>query len=207
MKKTTFSSKFKQKIPRGFYISKPIFRKKDQEKFKRLWNEHKHLYYEEGDAFSRKAKKMLSKVRKEGDDFLLENIEIKFINDVIGFGAFAKKDLPKGTILGEYVGMIKCLSPKEDEELSDKNGYLFEFTEIEELEDFVLDAKTYGNFIRFLNHARKRTKKENVEALMFCDKEAPHVLYVTKRAVKKGEELRLDYGEDTYWKNAKYKPV
>lgn len=199
----SFSQTFDQKIPRGFYIEECIYRAKDKAKFDRIWQSIKHKYLEPSDRFTKKAMKVLQQIQDEGDSFLRDKLEIKFIDKQIGFGAFAKDAIPKGAIIGEYVGMIKCLSPAEDKLLAKTNGYLFEFTDVKKLADFVIDAKFYGNFIRFINHAKKGSKKENVESIITFADDAPHIFYVS-RGIKKGEELRMDYGEDTYWKNKKY---
>ncbi|MBI5273553.1 MAG: SET domain-containing protein-lysine N-methyltransferase [Chlamydiales bacterium] len=199
----SFSSTFHLKLGRGFYIDQCIYRTKDQLKFERIWKSVQRKHLDTSDKFTKKAKKVLQLVKQQGDAFLRDKLEIRFIDDQIGFGAFAKDDIPKGTILGEYVGMIKYLSPAEDKKLAKTNGYLFEFTDVKKLSDFVIDAKTYGNFIRFINHAKKRSKKENVESFVIFDEDAPHIIYVSK-GIKKGDELRMDYGEETYWKNRKY---
>lgn len=35
-----------------------------------------------------------------------EIIEAKYINDVLGYGVFAKKLISEGTVIGEYAGVI-----------------------------------------------------------------------------------------------------
>ena len=35
-----------------------------------------------------------------------EMVYVKFINSKIGYGTFAKKNLPKNTVLGEYTGFV-----------------------------------------------------------------------------------------------------
>ena len=203
----TFSQMIQKKVPRGYYITTPLCRKKDKKKFIHIWNTIKEEYTGDEDSFDKQVKRILKRVKKEGDDFLRNRVEIQFIDPILGYGVFAKKNLPKGSIVGEYVGLIKYLTPLEDKKLSATNGYLFEFSDIKELDNFVVDAKTYGNFIRFINHAKKGSKKENIEAYIYCDSEGPHIIYTAKKEIKKGQELRLDYGADTYWKNAPYDPI
>ena len=111
-----------------------------------------------------------------------------------GKGAFAKKDLKKGLRLGEYNG--KLLSLEEYEELSDK-AYIFEVKKKFEGRYylFFIDARS-GDALKFVNGAYTKEQKEkvNVEAYQYSER----IFFRTKREVKKGEELIIDYG-DNYW--------
>ena len=111
-----------------------------------------------------------------------------------GKGAFAKKDLKKGLRLGEYNG--KLLSLEEYEALTDK-AYVFEVKKKFEGRYylFFIDARA-GDALRFVNGAYTKEQKEkvNVEAYQYSER----IFFRTKRDIKKGEELIIDYG-DNYW--------
>ena len=111
-----------------------------------------------------------------------------------GKGAFARELLKKGQRLGEYNG--KLLSLEEYEELSDK-AYIFEVKKKFEGRYylFFIDARS-GDALRFVNGAYTKEQKEkvNVEAYQYSER----IFFRTRREVKKGEELVIDYG-DNYW--------
>jgi len=66
-------------------------------------------------------------------------------------GVFAKKDIPKGTYLIEYVG--RKITNKEADEISEREVsegvvYLFELTS-----KLTLDGNIKGNDARYINHS------------------------------------------------------
>lgn len=109
-----------------------------------------------------------------------------------GKGVYAKKDIPKGVKVIEYVG--KIVSRKEGDRIaeeqyskSEKTGagsvYIFELNKKQDV-----DGNVSWNPARYINHS--------------CDPNcrykriANHIWIVSFRDIKKGEELSYDYGYD-----------
>ncbi len=108
-------------------------------------------------------------------------------------GVFAKKDIPEGTRIIEYVGekITKKESDRradEDIEASKKDNnkgavYLFELNK-----RYDIDGNVPWNTARFINHS--------------CDPNCEtdiikgHIWIIAIRDIKKGEELSYDYGYD-----------
>lgn len=101
-----------------------------------------------------------------------------------GKGAFALQSIPKGTVLGEYVGERITDDEADVRYPDDADGphHTFLFA----LEDGgCIDAAVGGNSMRFLNHSCD----PNCEAI----EEEGRIFLQTIRKVKPGEELVYDY--------------
>ncbi|KAG1840820.1 hypothetical protein DFJ58DRAFT_809727 [Suillus subalutaceus] len=116
-----------------------------------------------------------------------------------GLGAFAAQDMKPDDFIGDYVGNmmtfedVDVLNPVA--EYSGRN-YFFEFSKKNEEE--MLDAAPVGNATRFLNH--ETLEVANCEARILLVNGEHHIGFYTTKAVARGEELLLYYG-DTYWLN------
>ena len=109
---------------------------------------------------------------------------IKRHSPVHGYGCFARKDIPKGTRIAEYVG--ERLSHKEadaryeDADPNDNHTFLF----IADRKT-VIDATTGGNDSRFINHSCDgNCTSETEKGRVFVD---------TIKFIPKGTELNYDY--------------
>jgi hypothetical protein len=103
---------------------------------------------------------------------------------VHGYGCFARRDIPKGTRLIEYVG--ERLSHKEadkryeDADVNDNHTFLF----IADRKT-VIDATKGGNESRFINHSCDgNCTSETEKGRVFVD---------SIKHIAKGEELNYDY--------------
>jgi len=133
-------------------------------------------------------------------------------------GVFATEDIPLGTYLGTYAGVVVIgensttdfdnkKTKKEINEIIDDYYIPYPLTEEdhEEIEDrngldLVIDAKYEGNEARFINDYRNIAKEANVvyknaRAMQLGE---PFIAVVTAKYISKGEELLVDYGA-TYW--------
>lgn len=108
-----------------------------------------------------------------------------------GRGAFAAKDIPKGTDIIQYKG--KIVSKEIGEKISNKHreqitsigtGTLWIFTLNNKLD---VDGSRQGNDAQFINHSCE----PNCEAINYDDEE---IWIEAMRDIKKGEELSYDYG-------------
>ena len=105
-------------------------------------------------------------------------------------GVYAKIDIPKDTKIIEYVGekITKEESEKRGDELmkkgdNNKNAQVFIF-EIDKHYD--IDGNVSYNPARFINHSCD----PNAEAV----NENKRIWIISKRFIKKGEEITYDYG-------------
>lgn len=105
-----------------------------------------------------------------------------------GQGVFAKKEIPAGTIIGDYLGLL--IKDEEIEALEKKHGdasYAMDYSN-NGLSIFPLDIKADG--IHLINHSCAA----NCEAYFYHG----HTLYFTLRRLYPREELTIDYGFDPY---------
>ncbi|HEV7703140.1 MAG TPA: SET domain-containing protein-lysine N-methyltransferase [Gemmatimonadaceae bacterium] len=113
---------------------------------------------------------------------------------VHGKGAFALKDIRKGTRLVEYVG--ENITPEESDKRYDdtgvKNHHTFLFS-VDKRK--VIDATFGGNESRFINHSCD----PNCEAII----EKRRVYIEAMRTIRKGEELAYDYNYERTPKTTK----
>ncbi|KAI9463465.1 hypothetical protein HD554DRAFT_1314714 [Boletus coccyginus] len=118
-----------------------------------------------------------------------------------GLGAFAYQNMHSSTFLGTYVGHILSMEladPLNEIAKHTSLNYMFEVTpDGNDVQLPVFDAAHLGNATRFLNHDEKG--KDNVEAKTMVVVGEHQIGFFTKREVKAGEELLLDYGKN-YWK-------
>lgn len=99
-----------------------------------------------------------------------------------GTGVFAKRNIPKGTRIIEYMGKRKSLSRQLVEISEGKPTHIYTFRLSEHT---VIDGALNGNEARFINHSCN----PNCETYTFDDK----VYIYAMRDIKRGEELSYDY--------------
>jgi len=104
------------------------------------------------------------------------------ISLIHGTGAFARRDIPKGTRVIEYIG--EKISKQESlRRCEADNEYIFTLNDEEDV-----DGKVEWNPARFINHSCAPN----------CDAEVEngHIWIVADRDLKEGEELTYNYGFD-----------
>lgn len=136
--------------------------------------------------------------KKYGDCIRNREIASVYIGntDSKGCGLFALKDIREGTFVGIYTGSIK-----EQQEMIayDESGFDTDYAwdypdEIDGHPLLEVDAKYYGNEMRFSNHDRNpnlRVEHTIVDNLWY-------IFFVADRDIKKDEEMTISYGE-AYW--------
>ena len=117
---------------------------------------------------------------------LAQRLAVFRTNDGRGWGGQASADIPKGTFLCSYVGEL--ITRGESEGRSD-SLYLLDVDE-----QFTIDSSRRGNLSRFFNHSCT----PNLVVRQLSDSASPHwaVGFFSTRAIKKGEELLYNYGEN-----------
>lgn len=140
---------------------------------------------------------LLKRVERLGDDLPYCNrIEIRFINREMGFGVFAKENIPPYALLNCYAGIMK-----PDRLIKASNHSTFAFYQFK---PFSIDAEKAGNWCRFMNHASEKNPKTNVVAWEHYSKWGPRIFFTAShRGIKKGDQLLYSYGE-FYWKEREF---
>lgn len=111
-----------------------------------------------------------------------------------GRGAFARREIPAGTIIGDYLGRI--VKDEKLEYLEKKHGnacYAMDYEDDKALSIFPVDIKAAG--IHLINHSCA----PNCDAYYYFGR----TLYFSLRRIFPGEELTVDYGFDPGDKNEK----
>ncbi|MFA6194270.1 MAG: SET domain-containing protein-lysine N-methyltransferase [Patescibacteria group bacterium] len=110
-----------------------------------------------------------------------------------GRGVFARREIPAGTIIGDYVGLL--IKDEKAELLEKKYGnacYSMDYND-NGLSIFPVDVKAPG--VHLINHSCS----SNCDAYFYFG----HTLYFALRRILPGEELTIDYGFDTDNSNKK----
>lgn len=110
-----------------------------------------------------------------------------------GVGVRALQHIPAGTILGEYVGVLRSTSYKGDP------VYAFMMTLYDGKFDepvAMISSKRYGNWTRFINHSCNAST--SFEEMTLGDKH--RVFVCATRDIEMFEEIEINYGPD-YWTN------
>ncbi len=118
-------------------------------------------------------------------------------------GLFAKRGLPDGVELGEYVGELQLLAADWKRGLKDfdhawtlKSGPFL----------FVLNAKKFANELAFINDYRGIGRSANAKPKWVVHKGLFHLIVVTTCPIRPGEEVLIDYGVG-YWEAASRKQL
>lgn len=121
----------------------------------------------------------------------IANTYVKWINPEVGYGLFAKENLPERKFVAEYTGIMRCVD-KHDPQL---NPYCFLYPKKwMSSKYYVIDALEDGNISRFINHS----DRPNLQPLWLVDRKLLHLVFVANRPIVKGTELTFDYGND-FW--------
>lgn len=119
---------------------------------------------------------MKRKLKFEPGDY-----SVKVKRSKAGLGLYSEGEILKGKCIIEYVGRV--LSPKEEYTITSQ--YLFEIHSKK-----TIDGSSRSNIARYVNHSCR----PNVEAEI----RKGRVFYMSRRKIRAGEELNIDYGKD-FW--------
>jgi len=177
------------------YLHEVVVQPKYRAKYEKAWKKFRDEFELCGSARRHKRfDALLKKIEKLGDDLpFTKFVEIRFINDQVGYGVFAKRYIPPYTLLNHYAGVLK-----PDEAIAEDNDSTFMFSSFE---DFSIDAAKVGNWCRFMNHSEK---KANVTAWEHYSKWGPRIIFTSgRKGIKKGTQLLYSYG-DSYWEEGSF---
>jgi len=179
------------------YLEDIKIQKRIEERFKRSWK-----------RFYKKAKPLISDFRMERFNSFFRQLEkdgtderynrrvtIHFINSVVGYGVFAKENIPPYSTLIHYTGILML-----DTEINPKHDSTFAFTDYK---NYSIDGANYGNWARFMNHCPEREKGNNAIPWEYYMEKGPRIVFTSgSRGIKKGEQILYSYGDD-YWAEKK----
>jgi len=120
---------------------------------------------------------------------------IKWVDNEVGYGVFAYKDLPEYTYIGEYTGLVRKRAPRKDQ----FNNYVFRYVTGIKDAPYVIDARESGNFTRFINHS----DHPNLTSRWIIVDGITHIIFFTNAFMKRGTQMTYDYGEN-YWKSRRF---
>ena len=176
------------------YFSDVKVEQKIQKRFERAW---KRFYGKASSLLSKTRQKQFDayfrQMEKEGgDERYCRRVSIRFINKKVGYGVFAKEDIPPYSTLHHYAGVLTV-----DDHIDSDADSTFGFSD---LKKYSIDAMNGGNWTRFMNHADERHPTNNVVPWEYYHKEGPRIVFTSGCCgIKKGDQLLYSYGED-YWK-------
>lgn len=112
---------------------------------------------------------------------------LAFINETVGWGAFARRKIEKGELIGEYTGVVTWMG--------EGNAYTMFYVDLEDSSRIVIDATYYGNETRFINHS----ERPNASFEFACSKQGMHQrVFIATRTIEEGDQVLTHYGKE-YW--------
>ncbi|MBS0634477.1 MAG: SET domain-containing protein-lysine N-methyltransferase [Verrucomicrobia bacterium] len=116
------------------------------------------------------------------------SVAIKWIDDVMGYGLFAKNFIAKESFIGQYTGIVT-------KEIPESTAYCMQLpTKFWSLRRYYIDAESAGNELRFANHS----DTPSMRPYCLIDRGLVHVGFFALADIEAGRELTFDYGRD-YW--------
>ena len=109
------------------------------------------------------------------------NWKLRVGRSTAGLGLFAEEAIPKGACIIEYVG--RRVTPEEED--TSKSKYLFEIKK-----GYTIDGKPKWNKAGYINHACSPNAESNIYK--------ERVFISAIRAIKAGDEITYDYGEEYF---------
>lgn len=126
------------------------------------------------------------------DDGYVAPVSIRWIDEILGYGVFADIDLPAGSFVGEFTGVVRQLSRTHP----DHNEYCFHYpTRFFSWHYYVVDAQYIGNEMRFVNHS----DQPNLQPYSACSHALLHTIFLTNSDISAGTQLTYNYGRD-FWR-------
>ncbi len=146
----------------------------------------------DGDALYQPA---LSILQCPTHQVCLDQYELRYLGQTMGFGVFARTQIEKGDFIAQYCGKFSANEPivKNYAYLPQENMGLH----------LVLDAMHYGNLSRFINHApspetQNPTRSKFLTANVVSEKHFfygnRYIAFVAARTIAVGEQVLFDYG-------------
>jgi len=114
-----------------------------------------------------------------------ENLVLAKINDTVGYGVFAKKDLKKGDYIVRYGGYVMKADKVSSRSYSMASG----------LENIILDSSKFRNLGGMINHS---DLMPNVQAECIFDQGVEQAVIIALEDIPKGYQLLLNYSDNYF---------
>lgn len=122
---------------------------------------------------------------------------IKLSSPEVGYGLYAKTDIPAGSVIGVYGGRLVRVQPNGVTDTDYAWSYQnYQVEETNETFEICIDGRVYGTWLRFVNH--KHDSEANLYGMYVPYKNRWYLLYMSRNFIAKDEELFTSYG-DFYW--------
>jgi SET domain-containing protein len=132
---------------------------------------------------------------KELAEGRIPDIEIEWISEEMGYGAFTNRPIKKWEFVGEYTGIVR----RRRWVFPNLNDYCFMYPrEWISHRLYTIDSEKEGNFTRFINHS----DTPNLESVAVFKDGVFHILFRAVEDILPGKELVYDYGP-VYWNKRK----
>jgi SET domain-containing protein len=116
----------------------------------------------------------------------MADVSIRWIDETIGYGLFAEKDIATWQYIGEYTGVVRKLNLI----FGNLNQYCFGYpTSAMSYRKHVIDALNKGNETRFINHS----KSPNSEAMAVLYENILHIMIRATQDIPANTEILYDY--------------
>jgi hypothetical protein len=126
---------------------------------------------------------------------------IKLSSPEVGYGLFAKTDIPAGSVIGVYGGRLTRVLPNGATDTDYAWSYQnYEDPKTGETFEICIDGRVYGTWLRFVNH--KHDSEANLYGMYVPYKNNWYLMYHARNFIAKDEELFTSYG-DFYWEARK----
>ncbi len=124
------------------------------------------------------------------------SLSLRWIDDKIGWGVFAERDIQALEFIAEYSGLVRKRTKYDC-----KNAYCFEYPiKVGQPSAYVIDAQDMGGISRYINHS----EEPNLTSLSVHLEGFNHIILHSIKPIPRGSQLCYDYGPG-YWK-ARPKP-
>ena len=122
------------------------------------------------------------------------DVSIHWIDETIGYGLFAEKEIQPGEFIGEYTGMVRRRTFLSD----NINEYCFRYPAfVFSFKKHMIDARDWGNELSFGNHS----ETPNSETMgVWCDG-LMHIIIRAIQVIPPSTEITYDYtGRQKFWR-------
>lgn len=128
--------------------------------------------------------------QKEILSHFVPDVSIRWIDHLLGWGVFARRDFKKMQFIAEYSGRVRKRKKGDI-----KNSYCFEYVVAQGgYSPYTIDALDQGGLSRYINHSGI----PNLNSSIATFENTSHVVLYAKEPIAKGTQLCYDYGPD-YW--------
>lgn len=123
-------------------------------------------------------------------NYVLIPLYAQWVDPIIGYGVFAAQNIPSGSFIGVYAGVLRAMRSH-----TDNTDYAWTYpTSGLRKESLIIDGQHYGNELSLINHAAN----PNVKAVYYLISGIFYLCYIALFDISQNQELTVHYGPG-YW--------